>query len=237
MRFQKTRFYKLNSDGKSCVKSKTKKCAKGYELQNGVCQDINECRKFKSRYGRCKNTPGSAKFRCKKGFRFSRKDFDCLDINECKEGTSKCEDLCDNTKGGYVCKCLNPGYVLAQDEHSCIKKDEVIQDYLNVYENPTPDYEDENVEVIKVTQSTPPPCKIGYERNSYGECTDIDECELGMHACQEKCRNIEGSYVCECFEGRNLKENGIDCEDKVISCGLGYRRSNFSQNFRKVYNF
>ena len=125
-------FYKLDNDGKSCIGLDERPyenpyespypCRKGYEMDaNGVCQDINECRQWKSRYGRCKNTPGSAKFRCRKGFRFSKEDFDCVDINECQEGTSKCDDLCDNIKGGYVCKCLGPGMKLSADGFSCEK--------------------------------------------------------------------------------------------------------------------
>ena len=40
---------------------------------------------------------------------------------ECQEGTAKCDDLCDNIKGGYVCKCLESGMKLSADGFSCEK--------------------------------------------------------------------------------------------------------------------
>ena len=111
--------YVLDSNDK-CVKSVEQECAKGFKMnKKGVCKYVNKCRQFKSRYGKCKNTPGGAKVKCRKGFKFQKEPMDCVDINECKSGTSNCADLCDNTKGGYVCKCLTRGFKLGEDKHSC----------------------------------------------------------------------------------------------------------------------
>lgn len=42
---------------------------------------------------------------------------DCKDIDECKEGTDECEDVCTNTPGGYDCSC--PKSRLKSDGKSC----------------------------------------------------------------------------------------------------------------------
>jgi len=39
-----------------------------------------------------------------------------VDIDECKLGL--CAQVCDNTVGSYMCKCL-PGYELSADKTSC----------------------------------------------------------------------------------------------------------------------
>ncbi len=43
------------------------------------------------------------------------------DINECTNGTHRCEQICRNTPGSYTCSC-NAGYVLANDRHGCTSK-------------------------------------------------------------------------------------------------------------------
>ena len=42
-----------------------------------------------------------------------------LDINECSEGISGCNQICSNTLGSYTCICQN-GYQLDTDNHTCI---------------------------------------------------------------------------------------------------------------------
>ena len=46
-----------------------------------------------------------------------------LDINECSEGISGCNQICSNTLGSYICICQN-GYQLDTDNHTCIDIDE-----------------------------------------------------------------------------------------------------------------
>ena len=41
-----------------------------------------------------------------------------LDIDECKEDTSDCEQECMNTEGGYKCSCVG-GYTLNDDNATC----------------------------------------------------------------------------------------------------------------------
>ena len=41
-----------------------------------------------------------------------------LDINECSEGLSSCNQLCTNTIGSYDCECYH-GFSLNSDNHTC----------------------------------------------------------------------------------------------------------------------
>ena len=43
------------------------------------------------------------------------------DINECTDGTHRCEQICRNSPGSYNCSC-NAGYILANDRHGCTSK-------------------------------------------------------------------------------------------------------------------
>lgn len=52
-----------------------------------------------------------------------------LDIDECTDGTSGCEQICNNTVGSYMCVC-NTTYNLALDLHSCLGKS---KRYVYVY--------------------------------------------------------------------------------------------------------
>jgi len=41
--------------------------------------------------------------------------------------------------------------------------------------------------------------------------SDIDECELGDTECTQRCRNLQGSYVCTCEPGYQLGTDGKSC--------------------------
>lgn len=43
---------------------------------------------------------------------------DWSDVNECLEQTSGCQQVCNNTEGGYVCSCRE-GYTLNSDNKTC----------------------------------------------------------------------------------------------------------------------
>lgn len=40
------------------------------------------------------------------------------DIDECGDGSSNCEHMCNNTVGSYLCSCY-PGYLLTNNSFSC----------------------------------------------------------------------------------------------------------------------
>ena len=41
-----------------------------------------------------------------------------VDINECSEGLSSCNQICINTVEGYNCDCYF-GFALSSDNHTC----------------------------------------------------------------------------------------------------------------------
>ena len=42
--------------------------------------------------------------------------------------------------------------------------------------------------------------------------SDIDECVDTYHGCHHSCQNTNGSYVCTCYDGFILAEDGRSCE-------------------------
>ena len=40
------------------------------------------------------------------------------DCDECIEGTSGCDHMCNNTIGSYICSCRD-GFILNPDQHTC----------------------------------------------------------------------------------------------------------------------
>ncbi|KAL0859545.1 hypothetical protein ABMA27_010689 [Loxostege sticticalis] len=46
-------------------------------------------------------------------------------------------------------------------------------------------------------------CLNGFERDAYGNCVDINECEGNRHICStlEQCVNMQGGYRCDCVSG------------------------------------
>lgn len=51
-----------------------------------------------------------------------------IDLNECREGTSDCEQICENNAGSYTCIC-DQGYILDVDGVSCNGKDGLLIDF------------------------------------------------------------------------------------------------------------
>ena len=40
---------------------------------------------------------------------------------------------------------------------------------------------------------------------------DVNECEMSNGGCQHRCKNINGSYFCQCNDGFFLDGNGRTC--------------------------
>ena len=45
---------------------------------------------------------------------------------------------------------------------------------------------------------------------------DVNECEVSNGGCEHKCKNTNGSYVCQCNKGFALDGNGKTCSGKWI---------------------
>ena len=57
-------------------------------------------------------------------------------------------------------------------------------------------------------------------------CRDVDECEAGLHECQQLCVNTAGGFSCECNPGFELNDDGSTCSGKInycrANCGIVY---------------
>jgi hypothetical protein len=97
-------FFTQNSDTHTC------KCAGGYEGDGFVCTLAEKCNKYcptgtSCRLGKCS---------CGLGYWFDDANRKCVDFNECKltgkgETRHNChpDATCENTTGGFKCKCKN----------------------------------------------------------------------------------------------------------------------------------
>lgn len=52
---------------------------------------------------------------------FNQSLINLLEINECELANQPCDQKCTNKNEGYECSCY-PGYKLASDKTSCIRK-------------------------------------------------------------------------------------------------------------------
>ena len=42
--------------------------------------------------------------------------------------------------------------------------------------------------------------------------TDINECRIGNHTCEQKCVNTNGSYYCDCLNGYKVRRDKRTCK-------------------------
>ncbi|XP_077540559.1 uncharacterized protein LOC144152891 isoform X3 [Haemaphysalis longicornis] len=161
--------------------------------------DIDECTRFSGKVcsinSDCVNTPGSYTCQCKEGFKRGYDARTCIDVNECEEGSHKCDHSCINVWGSYQCVCRK-GFRLAEDAHTCVDVDECemwkgrgslcIGTCVN--------------EPGSYSCSCPAGYKLSHDKRT---CMDIDECERGdvCNGDNEVCLNTRGGYRC----------NALDC--------------------------
>lgn len=54
-----------------------------------------------------------------------------------------------------------------------------------------------------------------YELTCLTTFVDIDECDEGLHNCEQICINSIGSYTCQCYSGCELNSNNHSCTGKL----------------------
>nr|CAD7426278.1 unnamed protein product [Timema monikensis] len=110
---------------------KNAECSVGFESnEQGQCKDINECQLPTTcqRNQRCFNTIGSYRcinlINCGGGYALNTEGTQCVDIDECAQGTHDCGrgQICQNRQGGYLCQCPT-GYTTNQLKE-CVDIDE-----------------------------------------------------------------------------------------------------------------
>lgn len=45
---------------------------------------------------------------------------------------------------------------------------------------------------------------------------ELDSCAVGDHGCEHSCVSSGDSFVCQCFEGYILREDGKTCRSKFL---------------------
>lgn len=93
-------------------------CQVGYQMEDGQCQDTDECATLAPCEHSCENTEGSYVCHCHLGYSPAEEDpHHCVDTDECQIA-DMCQQMCVNYIGGFECYC-NDGYELDSDGISC----------------------------------------------------------------------------------------------------------------------
>ena len=122
-----------------------------------------------------------------------------LDIDECAVDLGGCEQVCNNTSGGFGCACTT-GYVLDVDGASCDDINECATNNGGCAQTCT------NSVGARACS-----CLGGYVLNANGTtCDDIDECLTDNGGCAQTCTNTAGGRTCGCEYG-TLQSDGVSC--------------------------
>ncbi|KAK0067591.1 fibrillin-3, partial [Biomphalaria pfeifferi] len=177
--------YYMDNNGRTCIA-----CAEGkWGLE---CSNDCAC---STGADRCDPQKGCI---CKPGFTGVHCD---KDLDECSNGLLTCgvREHCVNTFGNASCQCLD-GYTsvggLCQDVNECAKRERnnCSQDCRN-YEG-----------------GFSCSCFPGFKFDPLNKtCTDVDECQIGLHNCKQLCQNTDGSYRCSCLDGWKLTIDRVSC--------------------------
>ncbi|XP_042877455.1 fibrillin-1-like [Penaeus japonicus] len=193
-------------------------CMDGYELVDGVCRDIDECKggPCKERE-QCINTPGSNKCVCQSGYMRNRAGL-CVNVNECASPSlHDCEHRCEDAEPpvGFTCSCY-PGFTWQVFTRSCVIDDELTKC----------ECEDGAKSVCYKPRDGEKQChpRPGYVLVN-GTYQDEAECESDERvdswcSLNSECVEGEGSATCNCLNGyANDTLNYGQCE--AIVCPTG----------------
>ncbi|XP_069050930.1 matrilin-2 isoform X2 [Lepisosteus oculatus] len=133
----------------------------------------------------------------------------CGGKNLCAVTDHRCEHMCINTPGSYMCRCKK-GYTLNPDGKTC-----KAQDLCAVVDHGCQHY------CVSLPGSYECRCRGGYQLREDGKtCSRIDYCALGTHGCEHDCVNTVDSYICRCRRGFILNSDGKTCRREDL-CALG----------------
>ncbi|KAI6180867.1 Fibulin-1 [Aphelenchoides besseyi] len=204
--------YDLGANGRSCVAH----CCK---------QDGSRCVRLVDGNYRCdpdlllKQIPIQQPYwqqepKCSRGFRYSRPQNRCVDVDECF-GDPICLEpntQCLNTEGTYQCVC-KMGFYWSSAGYVCVDIDECLLLVDDCLESQRCLNTPGSYKCIRTLS-----CGTGYALDN------VDECNLGAHDCGllYHCRNTQGSYRCDpkqCAANEVMDQNG---ECTSVACPAGY---------------
>uniref|UniRef100_A0A3P9AJ59 Fibrillin 2b n=1 Tax=Esox lucius TaxID=8010 RepID=A0A3P9AJ59_ESOLU len=171
-------------------------------------KDVNECKVFNSlcSHGTCRNTIGSFKCRCSRGFALTMEERNCTDIDECRISPDLCgHGTCVNTLGTFECECFE-GYesgVLMMK--TCMDIDECERNPLLC----------RGGNCLNTEGSYECECPPGHQLSPDGSsCEDVNECQLSDNLCKNgHCVNMVGNYQCSCDTGYQVTPDRQGCVD------------------------
>lgn len=149
---------------------------------------------------------------CEEGYIY--KDGKCLDVDECYEGTSGCQQ-CINTEGSYECTCPG-GFDLAEDGKTCIDIDEcsiVLEENENEATYRLCSHDCENT-IGSFRCSCPLQMHLSDNLRTCvsDKCSDLENPLLNKTKCFYDCVDLpEDGYYCTCPEGYSLENDGVNC--------------------------
>ncbi|KAL8604296.1 hypothetical protein ACOMHN_023666 [Nucella lapillus] len=146
----------------------------------------------------CVDTVGSFRCQCHDGYMMNSARNACVDIKECGQAPSPCDQQCSNTEGSYTCSC-DPGFQSKGTD--CVDIDECrTKPCEQICRNTLGGYSCE--------------CQSGYLLNATTRNTCYDKDECLTNPCDQICKNTAGSYFCECHSGYHLNATTKNtCED------------------------
>ncbi|NWU86044.1 FBN2 protein, partial [Onychorhynchus coronatus] len=225
----------VNTDGSfQCI------CNAGFELTtNGKnCVDHDECTTANMCLnGMCINEDGSFKCICKPGFVLAPNGRYCTDVDECQTSGICMNGHCINTEGSFRCDCP-PGLVVGVDGRVCVDTHIRSTCYGGIRKglcvHPFPGA----VTKSECCCASPDygfgepchPCPAKNSAEFHGLCSsgigitvdgrDINECALDPDICANGiCKNLHGSYRCNCHTGYEPDPSGMNCVD-IDECSM-----------------
>ncbi|XP_041655952.1 fibulin-2-like isoform X2 [Cheilinus undulatus] len=207
-------------------------CPPGHQINNDICEDINECVQQSHNCGPgfdCVNTEGSfrcnAKPQCPVGYSRDSQG-SCMDIDECGALAQPCSlgFNCINTVGSYMCQrkiICSRGYHASPDGSRCIDVNECQSNLHRCGEGQL---------CHNLPGSYRCECQTGYQFDSFRKmCVDVNECwRYPGRLCAQTCENTPGSYECTCTTGFRLSGDGKNCED-IDECTTGAHNCSLSE--------
>ncbi|KAI8515727.1 hypothetical protein Bbelb_065400 [Branchiostoma belcheri] len=165
-------------------------------------QDVNECATYGGQgpcdphHGVCRNFPGSYRCWCQVGYELKNDQYECKDVDDCKNGTGPCDHICRDMVGSYRCSCRD-GYELGSDGFSCVDADDCRS---NPCENGATchdgnrTYSCECPSGYKGVDCEFAPCSEDYEPPEHGSATCADV-TTGGRFCTVAC-NSQHEFAC-----------------------------------------
>ncbi|KAF3829509.1 hypothetical protein GH733_003773 [Mirounga leonina] len=191
--------------------------------------DINECALDPDvcTHGACENLRGSYRCVCSPGYEAGAAGKECVDVDECARNSLLCGNgWCRNSPGSYSCSCAQ-GFGFRQDTETCEGHAWTCMCLVCILCHWT----------LAATGEEGGPGQLGLPlpqlRTQWGAVlADINEC-LSNPCVNGACRNLAGSYACECAPGSRLGPSGTMCLDSTKgTCWLKVQEGRCEANLR-----